>query len=204
MDGSLRKWLWMSCMEQISDAIFRNIKVKTKVKFSLWLTKHHAMKTCWGWRCSATILDFSTRREWVVSITPRPLYSWGKSPRYSLDRRLGGPQSQSGRGGEEKNSHLPPRIEPSNPDHPPRSQSLYRLSYPGSYFEILSLWKWNEYLWIWDQSYHATWNTSISFYDCTIWKAWFINGPKYSKTPACTSYFFDVERVKSLHLSECR
>jgi hypothetical protein len=28
----------------------------------------------------------------------------GKEPLYPLDRRLGGPQSRSGRGGEEKNS----------------------------------------------------------------------------------------------------
>jgi len=31
-------------------------------------------------------------------------YPQGKSPWYPLDRRLGGPQSRSGRGGEEKNS----------------------------------------------------------------------------------------------------
>jgi hypothetical protein len=30
---------------------------------------------------------------------------------YPLDRILGGPQSRSGRGGEEKNSQLPPGIE---------------------------------------------------------------------------------------------
>jgi hypothetical protein len=36
----------------------------------------------------------------------------GKSPLYPLDRRLSGPQSRSGRGGEEKNSELPPGIEP--------------------------------------------------------------------------------------------
>jgi hypothetical protein len=36
----------------------------------------------------------------------------GKEPRYPLDRRLGGPQSRSGRDGEEKNSQLPPEIEP--------------------------------------------------------------------------------------------
>jgi hypothetical protein len=36
----------------------------------------------------------------------------GKSPRYPLDRRLDGPQNRSGRGGEEKNSQLPPGIEP--------------------------------------------------------------------------------------------
>jgi hypothetical protein len=33
---------------------------------------------------------------------PLLLYFRGKSPRYPLDRRLGGPQSQSGRYGEEK------------------------------------------------------------------------------------------------------
>jgi hypothetical protein len=36
----------------------------------------------------------------------------GKEPRHPLGRRLGGPQSRSGRGGEEKNSQPPPGIEP--------------------------------------------------------------------------------------------
>jgi hypothetical protein len=36
----------------------------------------------------------------------------GESPWYPLDRRLGGPQSRSERGGEEKNSQPPPEIEP--------------------------------------------------------------------------------------------
>jgi len=35
-----------------------------------------------------------------------PLYFRGNSPRYLLDRRLGGSQNQFGRGGEEKNSLL--------------------------------------------------------------------------------------------------
>jgi hypothetical protein len=35
---------------------------------------------------------------------PRPLYPRGKSTWYPLDRRLGGPQSWSGRFGEEKRS----------------------------------------------------------------------------------------------------
>jgi hypothetical protein len=39
----------------------------------------------------------------VVSFTPLPLIPRGKSPRYSLERRLGGPQSRSGLRGEEKN-----------------------------------------------------------------------------------------------------
>jgi hypothetical protein len=56
----------------------------------------------------------------------------GKSPWYPLDRRVGGPQSRSGHGGEEKNSQPPPEIEPQNPDLPVRSPALYRLSYHGS------------------------------------------------------------------------
>jgi hypothetical protein len=51
----------------------------------------------------------------VVSFTPRPLYPQGKSPWYPLDRRMGGPQSRSGRGGDEKNSQPLPELEP--PDH---------------------------------------------------------------------------------------
>jgi hypothetical protein len=47
--------------------------------------------------------------------------SRGKSPCYSLNRRLGGPQSRSGRSGEEKNSQLPPGIEIQNPDRPARN-----------------------------------------------------------------------------------
>jgi hypothetical protein len=35
-----------------------------------------------------------------------------KEPWYPLDRRLGGTQSRSGRGGEEKNSQPPPGTEP--------------------------------------------------------------------------------------------
>jgi hypothetical protein len=47
-------------------------------------------------------LDLGTSWRWVVNFTPRPLYPREKSPRYPLDRRLGGPQSRSGRPGEEK------------------------------------------------------------------------------------------------------
>jgi hypothetical protein len=57
----------------------------------------------------------------VVSFTPRPLYPQGKSSRYPLDRRLGGPQSRFGQGVEEKNFQPPPGIEPYNPDRPVRS-----------------------------------------------------------------------------------
>jgi len=39
-----------------------------------------------------------------------PLYPQRKSTWYPLDRRLSGPQSSSGRGGEERNPQLPPEI----------------------------------------------------------------------------------------------
>jgi hypothetical protein len=45
------------------------------------------------------------------SFTPRSFYIQGYSPGYSLDRRLGGPQSRSGHGVKVKNSQLPPGIE---------------------------------------------------------------------------------------------
>jgi hypothetical protein len=86
---------------------------KAKGKVVLCLTKRLAMKTYW---CKGgtvpRILDLGTRWGWVVSFMPPLLYPQGKSPRYPLDRRLGGPQSRSGRGGEEINSQPPPAIEP--------------------------------------------------------------------------------------------
>ena len=39
--------------------------------------------------------DHGTRRGWGVSVTPRPLFTPGKT-RYPLYRRLGGPQGRSG------------------------------------------------------------------------------------------------------------
>jgi hypothetical protein len=42
----------------------------------------------------------------------RPLYPQGKSPRYPLYRRLGGPKSRSGHDGKEKNSQPLPGLEP--------------------------------------------------------------------------------------------
>jgi hypothetical protein len=56
-----------------------------------------------------SFFDLCTRQRQMVSFTPQPLYPQGNSPWYSLDRRLGGPQSHSGCGGEEKNSHSCPK-----------------------------------------------------------------------------------------------
>jgi hypothetical protein len=49
--------------------------------------------------------------------TPRPRNPPGKSPRYPLDRRLVGPQSRYGHGGEEKTYHRHPCRE-QNPGRP--------------------------------------------------------------------------------------
>jgi hypothetical protein len=73
------------------------LKVNSKVVLVLKLLKHYAMKTYGEWIYSS--LDLSTSWRWVVSFKNLPLYSRGKSPQYPLDRRLGGPQTLSGRYG---------------------------------------------------------------------------------------------------------
>jgi hypothetical protein len=50
------------------------------------------------------LLNLGTRWRRLISFTLRPLYPQGNRLWYPLFRRLGGPQSRSGRGGEEKNS----------------------------------------------------------------------------------------------------
>jgi len=56
----------------------------------------HAMKAYRGiGGITALIVSLSTRWQWVVSFTPHPLYPWGKSPWYPLNRSLDEPQSQS-------------------------------------------------------------------------------------------------------------
>jgi hypothetical protein len=50
------------------------------------------------------ILKLHTRWRWLVSFRPWPLYLWGKSPWYPLEGWLGGIQSRSGRGGEDRKS----------------------------------------------------------------------------------------------------
>jgi hypothetical protein len=77
------------------------------------LTEYHAMRAYWESRgISPRILDHGTRWRWVVSFTPWPLYPQGNNPWHLLGRRLGGPQSRSGRGGEKKNSQTLPGLEP--------------------------------------------------------------------------------------------
>jgi hypothetical protein len=117
------------------------ISLKVKVKLFLCLTKHHSMKAySASGGIAPRILNLGTRWRWVVSFTPQPLYPQGKSPWYPLDKRLGGPQSRSGRGGEGKNSRPPSGIEPYNPNRPARNPALYRLRYDGFLISFIA-WK---------------------------------------------------------------
>jgi hypothetical protein len=90
------------------------------------------MKTLWGSGCiDPGILDFGTSRRWVVSFTPRTLYSEGKDTRYQLDRRLVEPRNRSWRHEEEK-ILAPTGTRTPFLSHPAYNQSLYQLLYPGS------------------------------------------------------------------------
>jgi hypothetical protein len=77
----------------------------------------------------------------LVSFTPRLLYFQGKNPWYPLDRRLGGLQSRSGRGGEDKNSEPQPGLEPRiiQPVAQRYTTELPQLLYNYSYSENCSL-----------------------------------------------------------------
>jgi hypothetical protein len=87
-------------------------KVKVKLSLCFFLTEHHATKAYWEWRYSSThsLTSALDGGEWSHS-RPGRFTLKGKSTWYPLARRLGGPQSRFGRGGEEKNSQPLPGIE---------------------------------------------------------------------------------------------
>jgi hypothetical protein len=100
------KWLFT-----IVDLMY--LKVISLKAVPVFLTQHHAMNAYWrNGGIAPHIIELGTRWRWVVSFTFRRLYPQGKSSLYSLDRRLFGPQSRSGRGGGKKNSQLLPGPEP--------------------------------------------------------------------------------------------
>jgi hypothetical protein len=105
-----------------------------KVKLSLCLT-NYALRhedVLWSGCIDPRILDLGTSWRWVVNFTHRSLYPGERVPRYSLDRRLDGPQNQSGRQGEKSCPYwdsLGLELRPFG--RPARSQSLYRLRYLG-------------------------------------------------------------------------
>jgi len=80
-------------------------KGKSKGEVLPVLTKYHATKTCWGnGGIAPRILNLATREVSGQLHSPGALTP-SKSPRNSLDRRLGRLQKGSGSGGEEKKSH---------------------------------------------------------------------------------------------------
>jgi hypothetical protein len=66
--------------------------------------------------------DHGNRSEWGVNVTPRPLFTPGKT-QYPLYRRLGGPQGRSG-----QVRKISPLTGFRYPDRAARSHSLYRLA----------------------------------------------------------------------------
>jgi hypothetical protein len=68
---------------------------RIKVNLSLCLIKHYTKKTYQGIEEMALLFH-------NLTFTLQLLFSQGKSPQYPLDKRLVGPQSQSGYGKEKK------------------------------------------------------------------------------------------------------
>jgi hypothetical protein len=98
----------------------------------LFLGEHHAMKAYWGsGSITPRTLDLGTRWRGMVSFISQLIYPQRKSLWYPLDRRLGGLQARSGRGGEEINSQLLPGLE--LPIIQPVAQR-YTTELPGSYY----------------------------------------------------------------------
>jgi hypothetical protein len=87
------------------------------------------MRMCGGVAAQLHIHDLGTSSRWVVSFTLWFFYSWGNSHWYALDRRLGGPQSQSGYVEKGKISWSSQELYHGSPACSP---SLYQVSYPGS------------------------------------------------------------------------
>jgi hypothetical protein len=80
---------------------------KVKVKLSLcfnWAPRYEGVLGEWKYISTHSLTSALDGGEWSASrpgrFTPREMSPW-----YPLDRRLDGPQSRSGCGGEEKNSY---------------------------------------------------------------------------------------------------
>ena len=94
-------------------------------------------------------LDHGTRREWGVSVTPRPLFTPGKDP-VLIIQEAGWAPRPVWTGAE---NLAPTGIW--SPDCPGRSQSLYRLSYPAQ------LGMWYRYNVIWWSSHNIYTSSDI-------------------------------------------
>jgi hypothetical protein len=115
--------------------------VKGKKMTSLWLPNWALLhEGVWGSGCiDPHFLDLGTSWRWVFSFTARPLYHRRKSSSYPLDRRLGGPQGQSGRQREVKilapTGSQTPTPWSSSPYPVAVPTALTRLSIMGYYFK---------------------------------------------------------------------
>jgi hypothetical protein len=75
-------------------------------------------------------LALGTSSRWMVNFTPRPLYSWGKSPHCPMDRMLGVPQGRSGLYAEIKSVDIT-GTRTKIPLYSSRTHPIYRLLYCG-------------------------------------------------------------------------
>jgi hypothetical protein len=89
----------------------KGVEVKDIGKVAPVLTKQHAMKTYGGVEVElhAFLTSALDVGKWVAS-RPGRFTPGETAPLYPLDKRLGGPQSRSGRGSEEKEVLPLPRI----------------------------------------------------------------------------------------------
>jgi hypothetical protein len=127
-----RTWLYLSALG-VYIRKYKDVLTYTFVSLCFnWAPPHEGVLE--GVGIAQRILNLSTRWRWVVSFVHRSLYSQGKSPWYPVDRRMGGAQSRSGRGGEEKNSQALPGLEPQiiQSVAQPVSWLSYRLDNRGS------------------------------------------------------------------------
>jgi hypothetical protein len=109
-EGVVRSALdWKFCSDQCET-------VKVKLFLCLIMPWRHE------YRYSSTI---SSRFRWMASFTPQPFYPGGKTCRYPLDKRLGGPQSWSWMWWRREKFCLCQELNLSHPAHGP---SLYWIS----------------------------------------------------------------------------
>jgi len=123
---------------------FRAVNLRsTKVELNLsvcffnWAPRHEGVLGSGG--TAARIIDLGSRWRWPVGFTPRPLYHWGKSPRYPLDKKLIGPQSLSGRSGEVKKKSHHCSCRELNSDRPARNIDSVRTASNPLYFDTFTL-----------------------------------------------------------------
>jgi hypothetical protein len=115
------------------------------------------INTCYGDGTTVPrILNLCTRCSWVVTFTLRPLYFRDKNRRCILGRMLGGPQSRSGRDGqEEKSSHCFCRE--LNPDRPARC--LVRIILESIIYKLCER-MWTGFIWLSTETSDGLFSTS--------------------------------------------